>query len=109
MTTLKQFLKPDWRKIVIFILLLIVASIEGIGIQKFPYMKLGLDTIHYYYPNPLFWVIPSEIESIGLIRGYDFLGIRLDIIPIQYYFISLIYWYILSCLIVWIYNKLKRK
>lgn len=105
----KEFLKPDWRKIVILILLFIIASLEGIGVEE-PIARRGpVPTIYYYHLNPLLWVIPPfELISVGPVKGYEFLGIRLDIIPIQYYF-SLIYWYILSCLIVWIYDRVKKK
>jgi len=74
---LKQFLKSDWRKIVIFIPLSIVFAWE-VGI-------------------PLRSTIPvGEISNVPLLDPINLV-------------INLIFWYLFSCLIIWIYDKLKKK
>ncbi len=73
----KKFLKPDWRKIVIFIPLSIVFA-WGAGI-------------------PLRSTIPvGEISNVPLLDPTNLV-------------INLIFWYLFSCFLVWIYDKIKKK
>ena len=79
----KEFLKPDWRKIVITILLMILPTIFIKGITDiFHSCPVGMINC-----PPLF-----DWESFMVM-----------------FTISLIITYLLSCLIVWIYDKLKKK
>ncbi|OGI12698.1 hypothetical protein A3K64_03950 [Candidatus Micrarchaeota archaeon RBG_16_36_9] len=96
MMTVKQFLKPDWRKIVLFVILSSIFS--------------------YLYLYCVMTVCEPSIIFLFFITSllYDYL-----IMPVFLYFwqiglfiiifITLFYWYFLSCLIVWIYNKVKKK
>jgi hypothetical protein len=79
---LKKFLKPDWRKIVIFIVLLIV----------FLPWKSGIIVGELYWRA---WGFPWPILAHKLI----YQGLTLD----------LIFWYLISCFIIWICDKLKKK
>jgi len=81
--TLKQFLKPDWRKILIIDILFILAGFTV--------------TFIYYYSGSLAYTF--------LIFGFPFLigeEIYSKII------LLLIYWYILSCFITWVIDRNKK-
>jgi hypothetical protein len=92
---IKEFLKPDWRKIVLTIIIFLIL----INVQIFPgkiismpgteviiYVSLLSELEHTYYGS-----YKRIFESIGLI--------------VIFLFIS----YFLSCLIVWIYDRVKKK
>jgi hypothetical protein len=104
---IKEFLKLDWKKIVIFIIIAIFAFLS-IGKERSCYVvdyfdKGYSETICQYSLYPFLWVFSSvevNIESETSIY-FQFL--------IKTYFIPLIYWYLLSSLIIWAYNKVKKK
>jgi len=78
----KQFLKPDWRKIVIFVIGVLIAL---------------------YFSFNIFYLLPPcplNVEC-GPIPEYDM--IYDFMIPFA------IIWYLLSCLIVRIYDKIKKR
>ena len=82
----KQFLKPDWRKISIFVALFAISLLyqyEG------PCLEICFPTRGL--PFPIFW-LPDSIWEFAL---------RL--------IIDLFFWYFISCLIAWIYDKVKKK
>ena len=102
---LKQFLKPDWRKVVMAIII-------------FNIMPLSI----------LFWFCPLHALCMPSLPRLEFFGFlkcllylfnarreifgegsyRVDCYPPQF-FISVIISYFLSCLIIWIYEKLKKR
>ena len=92
----KQFLKPDWRKIVVFIILLIFIVIiipifinSGFGVL---YVNAGFPLVFYEKTiiNP----------SLGTEKtNFLMLNLVIDIIVL----------YVLSCLIVWLYDKFRKK
>jgi len=94
----KQFLKPDWRKIVIFVILFI--SIPFI-FSYFVYVSLseickepGLP------PQPN---IPNYCHFSIL----DFM--LLFIAKLENVILLIIAFYLTSCLVVWVYDKVKKK
>jgi len=95
----KQFLKPDWRKIVIFIIIFIFFSFAPIWI-----------TIHCYTwecgPGPTTSSFFNSLESMANKEFFDF-GYFNPWISI--FFGSIAISYLLSCLIAWIYDKVKKK
>jgi len=81
--TLKQFLKPDWRKILIFDILFILAG----------------------FTVPFIYFYSGSLAYTFLIFGFPFLiggEIYSKVI------LLLIYWYILSCFIAWIIDRNKK-
>jgi len=86
---LKEFLKPDWRKIVIFIIFFIITffSIQKCAPSGFSY-NLILAPFYFYTPSVVRFYSNCETNFIPLI-------------------FSFIHWYLLSCLIVWVYEKIK--
>ena len=89
----KRFLKPDWRKIKFFIILLVIIFL--------------VDLIKSYYTYDYWtWGIPFVFSRVwgpcpeGMkCGGSDFRFLILDIVIL----------YIASLLIVWIYDKLKKR
>ncbi|NOZ81755.1 MAG: hypothetical protein GXO63_01240 [Candidatus Micrarchaeota archaeon] len=111
---LKGFLKPDLKKIVVFVLIIIMANFPPLG--GFPEM------VHHYGPpqppeleyksNPIFWFIdvyyfkyiPFIIDPF--LRAHDYAMAKTLLFVIWIY---PLYWYLISCLIVFGYEKLKNK
>jgi hypothetical protein len=92
----KEFLKPDWTKVVVFVILIfITSSIPDLFIE-------GTDMrISYGFPFSFF-----------------IFGGRLELSPgqsIPFYFHyeaiieNIIIWYLLSCFIVWVFDKAKKR
>jgi hypothetical protein len=94
---LKQFLKPDRNKIVIFIILAIILS------QIKIYFTCPDCPTFQGLPFPIytFGGLMLPIRMVGMERNYN-----LDCIPL---FFDLIFWYLFSCFIIWIYDKVKKK
>jgi hypothetical protein len=101
--TFKQFLKPDWRKIVIFVILSIALFLVPWNIAfsvtefRFIYSESGMQGI----PLPAYICIEA-LTAFGTPPPpcgvfYPFL------------IIDLIIWYLLSGLIVWVYDKVRKK
>jgi len=97
--TLKQFLKPDWRKIVIIIFIIISLLIPWVFMRTGP--GTGMDIEHFTFF--LFsWIFLPLFQPCGYISGSI-------CSTIPFFVIHVIYWYFLSCLIIWIYDKVKKK
>jgi len=98
--TLKQFFKPDWRKIVIFVILSAL------------FLYLYFYCVVIWCESSLIWALAYPITLIyPLILALEEINLFLFMV-VNYFitvFISFLYWYVLSCLIVWIYDKLKKK
>jgi len=97
---LKQFLKSDWRKIVVFAILII------------------LEFICLPMPNIIFTDPPttdySQWQCISLLSIFPLLfspyeGFDTTLMRIIIIFVSFLITYLLSCLIVWIYDKFRKK
>lgn len=88
----KEFFKPDWKKTAVFVIILILLfkSIEDF---------ISNSTMLCWIPEGC---PPSPVE--GKVRLF---GVYIDstILRIAFY----ISFYILSCLIIWIYNKVRKK
>ena len=98
----KEFLKPDLRKILVFVILSLIlyfipidASYESWDVQGLPIPAYICYKGEELTPFVSFWLINMPMPPCGFI--YQFL------------IIDLIFWYLLSCLIVWVYNKVKKK
>jgi hypothetical protein len=95
---LKQFLKSDWRKTVIFAILYIIFLFYMI-ITNFGFLP--------YVKCPSKYVEMPDIftNSIGCFRE--------DLLFVYYTFllflVPTIWFYILSCLIIWVYDKFRKK
>lgn len=88
---IKQFLKPDWRKFIVFIIILIISLMSVFFSGCFSGRPC------FIFPWTIFTFILDFFMEFG------FLGFWPVAIP------SIIYWYLLSCFIIWIYDKIKVK
>jgi len=93
---LKQFLKTGWRKIVIFIILLIIFLPFRYVVSPFPLIWAGRGL-----PLPIYIDILVGEGMIWTPINQPLLGVFL--------IIDLIFWYFISCLIIWIFDKIKKK
>lgn len=107
---LKNFLKPDWRKILVFAIIFIFSLLDAYSYETYGRSLTisGLCIVHEfggldcnYTLNPLLWIF-YNVETNG--EG----GLYLKLLTATY-FIPLIYWYILSCFIIWVYDKVRKK
>lgn len=104
-TNLKNFLKPTKGKLVVFVLIFfltiflhgIVVKLEAKALEIVERI-LSPHQLWYRYITPL----PPDPAGI-LIHPYTILLAILGFIA------GLIYWYLISCLIIFIYERLKEK
>jgi len=121
----EQFLKLDWRKIVIFIFIAILTYFFGI-IEYYPWemaivggvtLKTNIFLLPFgsnlkcsrpVIPEPIPWQCTDNVTLEGdwSVRP-SFIFFLLNY-PLQISS-NIIYWYLLSCSIVWIYDKVKKK
>jgi hypothetical protein len=93
---IKKFLKPDWRKIVFMLL----------------FFLFGLLNVKNYTSGSCGAL---QVITVWEERGFPFTFqvTKLQCSPIIFIlipaFLDLIFWYLFSCLIVWIYDKVKKK
>jgi hypothetical protein len=105
--TLKQFLKPDWRKIVIMIILPLIVSIlscESLwdyseSFQNIPSYGHSCSSLDYVV-SYLTFIMPIKTARI------DPGGLKSEI---NYLIFTWIVWYLLSCFIIWIYDKFRKR
>lgn len=123
---LKEFLKPDRRKLIVFIILGILFTIDFLLTLNMPccmcdYQKEGLDAL-LCGPVGLIVVI---ISLIFLLLFLPLIFVIWFLFPKEYrlsseyylivishgftYVIYILYTYLLSCLIIWIYDKIKKR
>jgi hypothetical protein len=94
----KEFLKLNLNKLFLF---MVISNYTILGLLFL--FRPGLDTSFLDVFDTLL-VFLSPIHFFEILEvGY--FGINL----IFYMFLTVIYWYLLSCLIIWIYDKLKKK
>ena len=100
---IKQFLKPDWRKILIFIVLIILMVISSswfkVNVLKGRIMggafyEMGLPLKFYSYSSST--PFPDEPLKVS------------EVFKPLYLFLDIVVWYFLSCLVVWFCNKFKK-
>lgn len=88
----KEFLKPDKRRLIIFLsLLLIIIILFVLG----SFFYINLKNIEWF---DIFTFLPVVIA----LRSNDILLLIIGFISIP------IYWYIISCIIVWFYDNVKK-
>jgi hypothetical protein len=95
----KQFLKLDWKKIVVFVILIFIAMFSiGIPFWSYPMCEPGGSCPLIFNFLPSDKIISSNIYLNN--------GFRIDWIIL---FFILLLLYLFSCLIVRIYDKVKKK
>jgi len=120
--TIKQFLKPDWRKIVLTIVLslfvffiiyvswLSISAVVGRSIQEYccnqviPLEECPYDNLEYC----------EEEKQMCEYRNYTLencekLERESETQTLTFYLIVIVLNYLISCLIIWIYDKFRGK
>jgi len=89
----KEFLKPELKRLAISILLIVISSFLSFTPQNVVVVSYGFPLSVYSNCRPVLGC------PIGLNYGIDYFGA----------IVNVIFWYFISCLTVWIYNKMKKK
>jgi hypothetical protein len=96
----KQFLKPNWRKSVLFIIIAILGSFFILYGMNFS-GRLGLSVFDLY--SILFVILNLFLLIIPILSPFfNIFAIFIGLI------LNFFYWYFLACLIVWIYDKFRK-
>jgi len=94
--TIKQFLKPDWRKFVIFLLFFILTYI---WVYDCGDINSSISCEAHGFPMT-YWshytISKIPLQAENTISYFELIA-------------DLIIWYLLSCLVIWIYDKVKKK
>ncbi len=107
--TLKKFLKPDWRKIVVFVVLAIFS------LSLFFYSMMIIDCLNPPCKDKFMESLGIVINIVPFMFSYFLINfefpfpIDLIFVIIFYFIIPLLWYYLLSCLIVWIYDKFRKR
>jgi len=106
--TLKKFLKPEYRKLVVFVILVCIGFLiyvitpKAVTTGPSPPPTIGeyitsLIILILFIPFFItFLIVPISFSILNYIYGTGII-------------LTFIYWYLLSCFIVWIYDKVKKK
>ncbi len=99
---LKEFFKPRWTKLTIFLIVIIFSlflKIQTIGCFDYCPPTPGVACAAVCNPTPLFF-IPIAI----------FLGSRFAAQYLTYFVVPmLIFWYVVSCAVINIFKKIRKK
>jgi len=87
-----------WRKILIMIIIFLLTIFYNIRTEISTHPK----TL-YYQGFPLEWWVYG---AGGIVTGYELFSGR---IILTGFIADIIIWYLVSCFILWIYNKVKKK
>lgn len=110
---IKEFFRPTIAKIVIFIIIAILAFTLGLNRGEFnqgpqvpSYIQLApsicSETLIF---SPIFWPVMTSNSWVCA----DFRNTNLRSFILLVGISSIIYWYLISCLIIFIYQKIKSK
>lgn len=106
----KEFLKPNRRKVVVFVILLFIITYVINILTEFvfklivePYLGKPYSYIDSIFGLPTFYFQECVLDrySAGYVCNYRFDSIV--------FIANLIIWYLISCLLIWIYDKVKKK
>ena len=95
--SIKEFLKPDWRKNELFIILFIISTLARAIL--FPSHEVGYPHPPFVFGMPFVFFYVYPIVELGTINKFNFLGLIVDII----------FWYFISCFVFWIFGIFKKK
>jgi predicted neutral ceramidase superfamily lipid hydrolase len=97
----KQFLKPDWRKIVLTIVIFFIPMGLGFLIVLEGFAKEAGQEFLPFYILRIIIILLLILSPFSIILGF---------LPyVLKELLNLIFWYLLSCLIVWVYDKYKKQ
>jgi len=92
----KQFLKPDWRKVfiiaIIFIVLIYLSFTPFLGSSPIFTQTLGV-IIFLFLAFPIVFLNFLKLGIFAFLFGF---------------ILSILFWYLITCLIFWIYDKFRK-
>jgi hypothetical protein len=91
---IKEILKPDWRKLILFILLPSIPSFIASFIN-------AVQIAFIFKPFYMTVLLSTGILNLRTFGDYMLAGVAT--------ILDLIYIYLLSCFLVWIYDKFRKK
>jgi len=124
--TIKQFLKPNKWKILILVILILISLFIGVQMKSYyppptsfvlpPHTKVYFNPVlwlPYYLSNDcpgrepciIIWLYTKEGDITSLVITLLRISLAKPYLPLM----TLIYWYFISCAIVFIYDKFKTK
>lgn len=92
----KEFLKPDWKKLLLLFVFIFI---------KF-FISNNFGILLEYIISPFFSFLYTRVLEPLVVFKWFYLNLFLYAFL---YTLDGVYWYILSCLIVWVYNKFRKK
>lgn len=102
----KEFFKPNWKKILIFVFLAFFLGVVLMSLGAHFFTAPGSDCLGCGSPEILIKITQFSLPlGIGFL---DYLGGNL----LTFFIITLLYlvfWYSVSCSIFWISNKVRKK
>ena len=101
--TIKQFLKPDWRKIVLTIVIIVLSYIPYTSVQ-YPGGGEG-----YYFISGYFWEFVSHHIVSFFVSVIPESLISFLVLMILAWVVHMMCFYLLSSLIIFIYDKFRSK
>lgn len=105
-----KFFMPNGKKV--FILLIFVFIAYAGGVQAWTFAKAGAKPFLYDLLAPIpFWVILMYLllPLSALTAPFRLLGLNIFNSAWLMYPVSLAYFYVMSCALVWVYDALKTK
>lgn len=117
----KEFLMPDSKKAITFVILFALSCILSVvaNISNFQYLSYNilLNNVTFssdklllfpaeYYPGVPYFGFPFEFYNFLV---YRCMGCTNSVYSLPSLFFDLIFWYFASCIIIFIYNKSKKK
>lgn len=113
---IKKFFKPSWRKILLFLIFMVISlplsfCFYSLFSQTEPLLIGDCGTTFIGFPMPfLEYDSCSSYFGEPLYKSITFVGSSNELIfALQLLTIDLIFWYLISCLVILIFSKLKSR
>jgi len=107
----KEFLKPDWRKIVAFVIILSTFFLNAY-LDSLRNSELDLPTRIFHIFIFFIWFFIGFIPDIFgkcIVQGGDYFVWCSPYHEYFYYLWDIVVTYLISCFIFWAYDRLKKK
>lgn len=119
---LKQFLKPDWKKIIIFVILFLIVYYIKITQEEQLKAEMGVDVFSVCCISTQDQegnliegklegcAAPDIVQKYKTCEGWREYQQKQDFFDNAYFFLTnALISYLISCILVWIYDKVKVK
>ena len=108
--TIKEFLKPSWKKILLAVIFLLITLFieyyacgsDGFGVSCYSYTGFPLPILECY-------IMHYETQLINIFSSTSSCHLIKTLPLIISLLIDFVFWYLISCSIILTYNKLKAR